>query len=99
MQSAHSFSLLKVERMPDWLTNPRGVIVIVCIGALILGLNASLISLLLGNKAALREASFWRQTLRGGSERQRQQDAQLDELHQIVSEFKSGGKSQDKPDD
>ncbi len=84
--------------MPDWLTNPRALIVIVCIGALVLGLNATLLSFLLGNKAALREASVWRQTLRGGSERQRQQDAQLDELHRIVSDFKSN-KPQDKLDD
>jgi hypothetical protein len=84
--------------MPDWLTNPRALIVIVCIGALVLGLNATLISFLLGNKAALREASLWRQTFRGGSERQRQQDAQLDELHRIVSDFKSN-KTQDKSDD
>lgn len=84
--------------MPDWLTNPRAVIVILCIGALVLGLNATLISFLLGNKTAMREVSVWRQTLRGGSERQRQQDAQLDELHRIVSEFKSN-KTQDKSDD
>jgi len=95
----YSFSLLKVDRMSDWLTNPKAVIVIFCIGALILGLNAPLLSLLLGNKAARRETPLWRQALRGGSGRQRQQDTQLDELHRIVSEFKSGGTSQDKSDD
>jgi len=84
--------------MPDWLTNPRALIVILCIGALILGINAPLLSLLLGKKATGRDAPAWRQALRGGSERQRQQDAQLDELHRIVSEFKSD-KSQDKSDD
>jgi hypothetical protein len=85
--------------MPDWLTNPKSLIVLLCLGTLILGFNASLISLLLGNKAVGRDAPSLSQVLRGGSERQRQQAAQLDELHRIVSDFKSDGPSQDKSDD
>lgn len=87
--------------MPDWLTNPKAIIVILCLSGLILGLNAPLLTLILGNKAARREASLWRQALRGelGSGRKRQQDAQLDELHQIVSTLKADRTSQDKSDD
>jgi len=83
--------------MPDWLTNPKGLIVLLCLGTLILGFNASLFSLLRGNQTAQREASKWSQVLRGGPESQRRQAAQLDELHQAVSQLKS--KSEDEPND
>jgi len=84
--------------MPDWLTHPQALIVILCLGTLILGLNASLLGLLRGNTKAWTEAAKWGQVLRGGPESRQRQAAQLDELHQAVSQFKSGT-SQDKSDD
>lgn len=54
--------------MEQLLSNPRGLIIIFCFGALVLGLNLTLIGVLRGDKRFQREASRWGQAIGGGRE-------------------------------
>jgi hypothetical protein len=72
--------------MEDLLANPRGLIIIACFGAMVVGLNLTLFGLLRGDKSVQREAAVWGKVLRGNQASQRQQ-AQLDELHQRVADL------------
>jgi hypothetical protein len=85
--------------MNELLANPKGLVILLCFGAVILGLNLSLFGLLRGNKTVQEEASKWGKALSGGQQARRQQDAQLDELHRAVAQFKSQTVDQRKPDD
>ncbi len=83
------------------LSNPKALIGLACLGALILGFNLTLFGLLRGSRTAQEEASKWGKALTGGQTARRQQEAQLDELHQAVANLQSPANDrehQDKPD-
>jgi len=71
--------------MNELLANPKAWLILGCLGALVLGLNLSLLGLLRHDKTVAEEASKWGKALRGGAEGQKQQNAQLDELHRLVA--------------
>ncbi len=83
--------------MSELLSNPKALIGLACLGALILGFNLTLFGLLRGSRTAQEEASKWGKALMGGQTARRQQEAQLDELHQAVANLKS--QSTDRPTD
>ncbi len=71
--------------MNELLANPKIWLILGCLGALVLGLNLSLIGLLRHDKTVAEEASKWGKALRGGREGQKRQEAQIDELHRLVA--------------
>ena len=75
--------------MNELLSNPKAWLILGCLGAMVLGLNLSLLGLLRRDKAVMEEASKWSKALRGGREGQQRQDAQLYELHRLVSNLQS----------
>jgi hypothetical protein len=85
--------------MSELLANPKALIALACLGALVLGLNLTLFGLLRGSKQVQEEAAKWGKALRGGVDGGRQQEAQLDELHRAVAGLKSQTGGQDRPHD
>jgi hypothetical protein len=73
--------------MSELLSNPRAILIVACLGAVILGLNLTLFGLWRGNKTVQAEAAKWGQALRGGREARERQNAQLEELHRAVSQL------------
>lgn len=74
------------------MTNPRALVILLCLGGAVIGLNLTLFGLLRGSRSVHEEASKWGKALRGGQELRSQQDAQLSELHQAVAQFKPAPK-------
>lgn len=86
--------------MDELLSNPRGLAIICCFGAVVLGLNMTLLAVLRGDKSFQREASRWTQALGGGREIRQRQDADAAELSRLVQQLKAGEqKEQDPPHD
>ncbi len=86
--------------MEQLLQNPRGLIILCCFGALVLGLNMTLVGLLRGDKRFQREASKWTQALGGGRAVRQKQDADAAELSRLVKQLKEQApKEQDPPHD
>ena len=75
--------------MNELLSNPKTLLALACIGALVVGFNLTLFGLMRGSKTAREEASKLGKAIRGGQAAQREQAAQLDELHQAVARLKS----------
>lgn len=65
--------------------NWTALLIVACFGGSIVGLFAWAFSLMRGDKGALAETSTWSKVLGGAREGQRRQNAQLDELHRLVS--------------
>ena len=86
--------------MEQLLSTPRGLVIICCFGALVLGLNATLIGVLRGDKSFQREASRWGQAIGGGREVRQKQDADAAELNRLVKQLKEAEqKGQEPPHD
>ncbi len=65
--------------------NWMALLIVACLGGSVVGLFAWAFRLMRGDKGALAETSTWGKVLGGAREGQRRQDAQLDELHRLVS--------------
>jgi hypothetical protein len=74
--------------MEQLLSNPRGLIIICCFGALVLGLNMTLVGVLRGDKRFQREASKWTQAFTFGRDVLRKQADDAAELNRMVRELK-----------
>ena len=74
--------------MPAFLTDTRLILALCILGALVLGVNFGLVSLLRGRRPNNNEAATWTNALGGGRQAQRRQTAELDELHRAVAELK-----------
>ncbi len=74
--------------MDQLLSNPRGLVILCCFGALVLSLNLSLFGLLRGDKRFQREASKWTQAIGGGREARKKQDSDAAELNRLVKQLK-----------
>jgi hypothetical protein len=86
--------------MDQLLSDPKGLVIICCFGALVLGLNLTLVAALRGDKTFQREASRWTKVLGGGREIRQQQDADAAELNRLVRQLKeSEQKGQDPTHD
>jgi hypothetical protein len=75
--------------MNELLANPKALLALLCVGALVLSFNLILFGLLRGDKTVQEEISKWGKAAGGGQEVRRQQDAQLDELHRAVAHLKA----------
>ena len=71
------------------LANPKALLALLCVGALVLSINLILFGLLRGDKTVREEISKWGKAAGGGQEVRRRQDAQLDELHRAVAHLKA----------
>jgi hypothetical protein len=71
------------------LANPKALLALLCVGALVLSFNLILFGLLRGDKTVREEISKWGKAAGGGQEVRRRQDAQLDELHRAVANLKT----------
>ena len=78
--------------MSELLTNPKALVILLCLGGAIVGLNLTLFGLLRGSRSVQAEASKWGKALGGGQELRTRQEAQLSELHQAVAQFKPAPK-------
>jgi hypothetical protein len=67
--------------------NWTALLIVACFAGFIAGLFAWAFSLLRGDKGAMAAASRWGKVLGGARDVQRQQEAQLDELHRLVSQL------------
>ena len=86
--------------MEQLLSNPRGLVILCCFGALVLGLNMTLIGVLRGDKRFQREASKWTQALGGGRDVRAKQDNDAAELSRLVKQLKEQAqKGSDPPHD
>jgi hypothetical protein len=86
--------------MDQLLSNPRGLVIICCFGALVLGLNMTLVGLLRGDQRFAREASKWTRAFTGGRDVRQQQADTAAELHRLVGQLKTQDhKEQDPPHD
>ena len=75
--------------MDQLLSNPRGLVILCCLGALVLSLNLSLFGLLRGDKRFQREASKWTLAIGGGREARKKQDSDAAELNRLVKQLKA----------
>jgi hypothetical protein len=85
--------------MEEFLSNPRGVIIVCCFGAFVLAFNASMLSLLRGDKRFQHEASRWTKAFGGGADVRQKRDAEAAELNRLVNQLKEAKKPQDPPHD
>ena len=86
--------------MEQLLSNPRGLIIICCFGALVLSLNLTLLGVMRGDKRFQHEASKWTQALRGGRDVRAKQDNDAAELSRLVRQLKEQEqKGMDPPHD
>ena len=75
--------------MNELLANPKALLALLCVGALVLSFNLILFGLWRGDKSVQEEVSKWGRAMGGGQEGRRRQDAQLDELHRAVAHLKA----------
>lgn len=75
--------------MNELLSNPKALLALLCVGALVLSFNLILFGLLRGDKTVQEEFSKWGKAVGGGQDARRRQEAQLDELHRAVANLKS----------
>jgi hypothetical protein len=80
------------------LSNPGLLIALCLIVAIVVGVNATLVSLL-RRRPGPDEAGQWSRALGGPRAQQRQQSAQLDELHRIVAELAADQPAPEKPNE
>ena len=73
--------------MEQLLSNPRGLVILCCFGALVVSLNMTLVGVLRGDKRAQREASKWTQAFGGGRAARQKQDNDAAELHRMVQDL------------
>jgi hypothetical protein len=75
--------------MSNLFANPTGLLVVACLCGLVIGLNLTLLGLLTGNKTVHEEASKWGKALRGDREARQRQEAQVEELHRLVTKLEA----------
>jgi hypothetical protein len=86
--------------MDELLANPTGLVIICCFGALVLGLNMTLVGILRGDKRFQREAFKLTQAFGGGRDVRQKQTNDAAELHRLVQQLKDqDAKGQDPPHD
>jgi hypothetical protein len=84
--------------LPPSLTNPGLLLALCLIVGLVVGVNATLVTLLRRGSGG-RDGDQWSRALGAGREQQRRQSAQLDELHRMVSELSTGRPNPQKPNE
>lgn len=72
--------------MNELLANPKALVALLCVVALVVGINAMLFSAFRG-RSFQQHASKWSQALGGGAEARRRQREQFDELHRRVQQL------------
>ena len=85
--------------MDQILSNPRGLIIVCCVLAFVLAVNASMLGLLRGDKRLERQASRWTKAFGGGADVRRQRAAEAAELHHLINQLKDEQPTQDPPHD
>jgi hypothetical protein len=83
--------------MNEILSNPKALIALLCVVALIVGVNAMLLSALRG-RSFQQYAAKWSQAFSGGAEARKRQREQLDELHRRVEDLNSKKPTDDRQD-
>ena len=79
------------------LANPKAIVALLCVSVLVVGPFFTLVGLWRRDKAVVEEASKWSKAIRGGPEGQKQQTAQLDELHRLVADLQSSNSDNPAP--
>ena len=74
--------------MEKLLSNPQGLLALLCVAAFVVGVNLALFSALSQGKILQQQAKIWGKAFSGGGEARKQQSDQLDELHQRVQQLK-----------
>jgi hypothetical protein len=86
--------------MDQLLANPRGLIILCCFGALVLGLNMTLVGILRGDKRFQREASRLTQAFGAGRDVRQKDTADAAELRRLVQQLQDQEpKEPDEPHD
>ena len=86
--------------MNELWSNPTGLVIICCFGALVLGLNMTLVGILRGDQRFKREAFRLTQAFGGGRDVRQKQASDAAELHRLVQQLKDqDDKGQDPPHD
>ncbi|MBI3241662.1 MAG: hypothetical protein HYZ49_05150 [Chloroflexi bacterium] len=75
--------------MDKLLSNPQALIALLCVAGLVIGINLALFSALGQGKVLQKQAEIWGKAIGGGAEIRKQQNSQLDELHQRVQQLKA----------
>ena len=75
--------------MSELLANPRALIGLTCIVALVIGINLPLLSAFRNSKVLHDQAKILGNAMSGGAEIRKRQIKDLDELHRRVQELKS----------
>ena len=83
--------------MNEILSNPRALIALLCVIALVLGVNALLFSAFRGGSFA-QHAAKWGQAFGGGADIRKRRQEQLDELHDRVDQLQSKKRRADEKD-
>lgn len=86
---------MNMDAWQKLLDNPAGLLAVLCLAGVAIVANLALAALLRGatpdlsrwRRSLAAEAGIWRRAATGGSEAQKQQAAQLDELHQLVNQL------------
>ena len=71
--------------LPAALTSPGLLLALCVMGGLVIGVNATLVTMLRRGSHSKATSNPWGQALGGARERQRQQTAQMEELHRAVT--------------
>jgi hypothetical protein len=86
--------------MDQLLSNPRGIVIICCFAALVIGLNMTLLGLLRGDKRFQREASRLARAFGTGRDVRQKNEAAAQELNRLVTQLKDQEqKGPDEPSD
>jgi len=87
-----------MPQLPAALTNPGMLLALCLVVGLVIVVNATLLSVFRRGTGD-GETARWIQALGGARERQRQQTAQMEELHRAVKLLSADKPSPDKPNE
>lgn len=82
--------------MSELLSNPRALIGLTCIVALVIGINLPLLSAFRNSKFLQEQVKILGHAIGSGAEIRKQRQEDLDELHRRVQELKSEPPKQEK---
>ncbi len=73
--------------MDKLLSNPQSLLALLCIVGLVVGINLALFNAMSHGKMLQEQARIWGKAFGGGTEARKQQNDQLNELHQRVQQL------------
>jgi|CXWL01.1.fsa_nt_gi hypothetical protein len=82
--------------MDKLLSNPQSLLALLCIVALVIGVNLALFGAVGKSKLFQEQAGVWGKALSGGAEGRKHQNDQLDELHQRVQQLQKPPANEDE---